>query len=149
MQVVLRTYEPVRELREEVRESLPVRQVLDSIARSHKWPTYEDWLQLGRDTARIELSLERIRQQAQVSREEPWALHQLAISVRDRWLSWRRDEAYRAWCKAESQNSADSNSPPSSLEAVYSEFGIDDLQAEWNTIIDGLRWLTAHTKATM
>ena len=92
VQVVLHTYETVRALREQLRDSLPVRRLLDPIARVHKWPAYNDWFNLGRDVARLELATERILQQARVSRDEPWSLHHFAITLRDRWVSWRREE---------------------------------------------------------
>lgn len=149
-QVVIRIHEPVRALREQLRDSLPIRQSLDSVARSNKWPTHENWYDLGRDVARIELATERILQQARVSRDEPWALHQLAITIRNRWVSWRREEAYRTWKQRSPHRDGEDNEPvKDDLEEILGEFGIAELEADWSRIIDGLRWLTAHTKATL
>ena len=149
-QVVIRIHEPVRALRERLCESLPIRKALDPVARSNKWPTYENWYDLGRDVARIELATERILQQARVSRDEPWALHQLAITIRNRWVSWRREEAYRAWKQRSPHRDGEDNEPvQDDLGEILGEFGIAELEADWSRIIDGLRWLTAHTKATL
>ena len=149
-QVVIRIHEPVRALREWLCESLPIRKALDPVARSNKWPTYENWYDLGRDVARIELATERILQQARVSRDEPWALHQLAITVRDRWMSWRREEAHRTWQqRSQHKNNEDSEPVGHDLDDILINFGIPELEANWNHVIDGLRWLTAHTKATL
>ena len=149
-QVVIRIHKPVRALREQLRESLPIRQSLDSVARSNKWPTYENWYDLGRDVARIELATERILQQARVSRDEPWALHQLAITIRNRWVSWRREEGYRTWKQRSPHRDGEDNKPvKDDLGEILGEFGIAELEADWSRIIHGLRWLTAHTKATL
>ena len=149
-QVVIRIHEPVRALRERLCESLPIREVMDGFARSKKWPTYEDWYSLARDVARIELATERMLQQARVSRDEPWTLHQLAITVRNRWVSWRREEAYRTWEKQSPQRSdGESELPEHDLDEFLTDFGIPELEAHWNHVIEGLRWLTAHTKATL
>ena len=88
--VVLRIHEPLRALREDMRDSLVIRRSLDSYARAHNEPTYEDWFNLGRDIVRLEMAIERILQQAHISRDEPWVLYQLAIKSRDQWVSWRR-----------------------------------------------------------
>ena len=150
VEVVLRTHEPVRALKERLRDSLPIRRLMDSVARSHKWPTYEDWWNLGRDVVRLELAIERILQQARISRDEPWALHQLAITVRDRWVSWRREEAYRAWKqRSQQKNNEDSEPAGNDLDDILTDFGIPELEANWNHVIEGLRWLTAHTRATL
>ena len=52
-QVVIRIHEPVRTMREQLGESLPIRRLMDPVARSHNWPTYDDWWNLGRDVVRI------------------------------------------------------------------------------------------------
>jgi hypothetical protein len=145
---VLGIYDPARCLREQLRDSLPIREMLDAVARANKWPTYDDWLDLARDVARLELAAERILQQARVSRDEPWTLHQLAITVRDRWVSWRRDEAYRAWEKQHaSKKDGEHNEPTGDdMADVLESFGIPELESTWNRVIDGLRWLTAHTR---
>ena len=149
-QVVIRTHASVRGLRERLGESLPIRRLMDSVARSHNWPTYDDWWNLGRDVVRLELATERILQQARVSRDEPWTLHQLAITVRNQWLSWRRAEAYRAW-KQRSQQKSNEDSEPAGhdLDEFLIDFGVPELEANWNHVIEGLRWLTAHTRATL
>jgi len=147
---VIRIHEPVRALREQLCESLPIRQLMDPLARSNKWPTYDDWFNLARDVARIELATERILQQARVSRDEPWALHQLAITARSRWLSWRREEACRAWKKRAPQRDGQDDEPTrNDLDDILTDFGVPELEANWNQVIEGLRWLTAHTRATL
>ncbi|MGB4067395.1 MAG: hypothetical protein WBK08_05125 [Nitrospira sp.] len=148
--VVLRVHEHVRVLREQLRDSLPIRRSSDSYDRAHNWPTYEDWFDLGRDIVCLELASERILQQARVSRNEPWALYQLAIKSRDQWVLWRREEAYRTWKQGSSQrDSEDEESKGNDLDEVLTGFGISELEANWNRVIGGLRWLTAHTRATL
>lgn len=150
VEVVLHIHEPVRALREQLRDSLPIRRLSDSYARANKWPTYDDWFSLGRDVVRLELATERIMQQAHVSRDEPWALHQLAITVRDRWVSWRREEACRAWKQCSSQRGgADEEPTGNDLEDILADFGIPKLESDWNRVVKGLRWLTAHTRPTL
>lgn len=147
---VIRIHEPVRALREQLVDSLPIRQLMDAVARSQKWPTYEDWYALGRDVVHIELATERMLQQARVSRDEPWTLHQLAITIRNRWVSWRREEACRAWKKRPKQNDGRDEDPTGDdLADILTDFGIPELEANWNHVIEGLRWLTAHTRATL
>lgn len=147
---VLRALVPARSLREQMRDSLLIRLSMDSYARAHNWPTYEDWFSLGRQVARLELAIERIMQQAYVSRDEPWTLHQLAITVRDQWVSWRREEAYRAWTQRAPHKDGQNNEPTENdLDEVLTDFGIPQLEADWNRVIGGLRWLTAHTRATL
>jgi hypothetical protein len=148
--VVLRIHDYARVLREQLRDSLPIRRSSDPYDRAHNWPTYEDWFNLGRQIVRLELATERIMQQAHVSRDEPWALHQLAITVRDQWVSWRREEAYRTWKQGSSQRSgADEEPRGNDLDEVLIDFGLPELEADWNRVIGGLRWLTAHTRATL
>ena len=102
-EVVIGIHEPVRTFREQLRDALLIRRLSDSAARAHKYPTYGDWYDMAMDVARLELATERILQQARVSRDEPWVLHQLAITVRDRWVLWRREEAVRYWKQRASQ----------------------------------------------
>ena len=125
---VIRIHEPVRALREQLVESLPIRQLMDAVARSQKWPTFDDWYALGRDVAHIELATERMLQQTRVSRDEPWTLHQLAPTQND-----GRDEGPTG----------------DDLADILTDFGIPELEAAWNQVIEGLRWLTAHTRATL
>ena len=81
---------------------------------------------------------------------ESFALHQLAISVRDQWVSWRREEAYQAWKQRSSEKHSKDDEPRGNdLEDVLEEFGIPVLHDNWNKIVAGLRWLTAHTRATL
>ncbi|MDN5941574.1 MAG: hypothetical protein L0H94_06810 [Nitrospira sp.] len=147
--VVLRTYEIVRARREHLRDSLPIRRLSDAVARANKEASFEDWFNLARDIARLELACERILQQARVSRDEPWALHQLAISIRDRWISWRRQEAYVAWKQRASQRDRDDEPTRNDLEDLQEDFGLPELENDWNRVIEGLRWLTAHTRPTL
>lgn len=149
-ETALRIYEPVRALREDLRDSLSIRRLSDPVARANGWPTYDDWHNLGRDVVRLELAIERILQQAHVSRDEPWTLHQLAILIRDRWLSWRREEAYRTWKQHAARRDGGEQEPTiKDLDEVYLDFGIQNLEAAWTNVIERLRWLTAHTKATL
>jgi hypothetical protein len=149
VEVVLHIYESVRALRERLRDSLPIREWMDSVGWTKGKPNYDDWLNLGKEVARIELATERILQQARISRDEPWALYQLAISVKDRWVSWRREEAYCTWEKRSTpKNGEDEESMGNDLDKVMTDFGIPELEANWNDVIEKLRWLTAHTRAT-
>ena len=127
---VIRIHEPVRALREQLVESLPIRQLMDAVARSQKWPTFDDWYALGRDVAHIELATERMLQQTRVSRDEPWTLHQLAITIRNRWVSWRREEAVRTWKKRPTQNDGRDEGPTGDdLADILTDFGIPELEA--------------------
>lgn len=150
VEMVLRIYEPARALREQIRASLPVRLSFDSVARANNWPTYDDWLKLGRDVVHLELATEEILQRAFVSRDQPWALYQLAIQTRDRWVSWRREEVHRTWKQRNTQRAdVDERSTGNELEDILTDFGIPELEANWSRVIGGLRWLTSHTKATL
>ena len=147
VEVVLRIYEAVHARRERLRDSLPIRLVSNSPARA---PTYDDWYSLGRNLVRLELACERILQQAFVSRDEPWALYQLAIQTRDRWVLWRREEAQGAW-KQRCVERVDADKPQTRIdfEDICADFGIPELEDDWNRVIEGLRWLIAHTRATL
>jgi hypothetical protein len=125
-----------------VLEQLDVRRLMDGVARERKWPTYDDWYELGNDVYRLKLSLETIVTQARVSRDEPWALYKLALTIRERWVRWRREEAERCWQKQIGESQQD-------FEDVLRDFGVPDLEVAWSRIIEGLRWLTSHTKATL
>ena len=35
------------------------------------------------------------------------------------------------------------------MEDILTDFGIPELEADWNHVIEGLRWLTAHSRATL
>lgn len=149
VETALRIYEAVRAMREDVLDSLPIRELLNSADHTNNPPTFADWYQLGRDVVSLERAIERIVQQAHVSRDEPWALLQLALTIRTRWLAWRREDAHCAWRKQFPQEDTEANVVKGkTLEEVWSDFGLPNLQAEWNDIIERLRWLTAHTKAT-
>lgn len=148
--VVLRLHEQLRALLDQLRDSLPIRRSSDSYDRAHNYPTYEDWFELGRNIVRLKMAIERILQQAHISRDEAWALYQLAISVRDQSVSWRRDEAVHTWKQHASEKQGEGNEPKvSDLEEVLLDFGIPELENDWNCVIGGLRWLTAHTRATL
>jgi hypothetical protein len=148
--VVLRLHEQLGALLDQLRESLPIRRASDSYARSANWPTYEDWFNLGRNIVRLKMAIERVIQQGHVSRHEPWTLHQLAISVRDQWVSWRREEAYLVWKQRASQKHGQDDEPTGNdLEDILADFGIPELEADWDRLIGRLRWLTAHTRATL
>jgi hypothetical protein len=140
--VVLRAHEEVRALRQDLVDSLPIRQLSDPIARMNHWPSYEDWYQLAKDVACLEVVTDRIVTQARVSRDEPWNLYKLAVAVRERWVSWRREEAHRSWQKKEEATEEE-------LDDILVMFGVPELDASWSRVIDGFRWLTSHTKATL
>ena len=123
-------------------ESLILRKVSDSYARSRNWPTYEDWCKVTMDIYRLKLSVEKIVKQARVSRDLPWELYQRALSIRERWARWRREEAYRCW-----EQQSEESRPE--FEEVLRDSGIPELEASWSRIVAGLRWLTSHTKATL
>ena len=150
VEMVLRIYEPLRTLREQIRDSLPIRQSFDAIARANKWPSFDDWLAVGKDVVHLELATEEILQRAFVSRDQPWNLFLLAIRTRDRWISWRREEAHRAWkqqCREKA--GADKHPQVNDFEDIRTDFGIPELERTWNRVIQVLRWLTAHTRATL
>jgi len=64
-------------------------------------------------------------------------------------LRFRREEAYRAWKKRSSQRGgADDEPTGDDLEDILADFGIPELERDWNRVIEGLRWLTAHTRPT-
>jgi hypothetical protein len=148
--VVLRLHEQLRALLDQLRDSLPIRRSSDSYDRAHNCPTYEDWFELGRNIVRLKMAIERVIQQGHVSRHEPWTLHQLAITVRDQWVSWRREEAYLVWKqRSPRKDGADEEPTGNELEDILIDFGIPELEADWNRVIGGLRWLTAHTRATL
>jgi hypothetical protein len=121
---------------------LPIRNLMDSVARERKWPTFDEWRMLAVDVCHLKRSMEEIITEAYVSRDEPWELYKLALTIKDRWVSWRRAEAYRAWQKQDNESQL-------KFEDVLDEFGVPELEASWSQIIDGLRWLTSHTKATL
>lgn len=149
VEVVLHIYESVRALREKLGDSLPIREWMDSVGWTKGKPNYDDWLSLGKDVVRIELATERILQQARISRDEPWALYQLAISVKDRWILWRRNEAHEKFVKdAVGNNDENQEMMANEEEKIMREFGIPHLESDWNNVIEKLRWLTAHTRAT-
>ncbi len=101
------------------------------------------------DVVRLELATEQILQRAYVSREEPWVLYQLAIKTRNRWVSWRHAEAHGAWKQRSSQGAGAVERPTEDLKDILADFGIPELEASWSRAIRGLRWLTAHTRATL
>lgn len=149
--VMLLVHEQLRALLDQLRESLPIRRLSDSnYDRERSWPTYQDWFELGRNVVRLKMAIERVIQQGHVSRHEPWILYQLAIKCRDQSVSWRRDEAVHTWKQRASEKQGEGNEPKvSDLEEVLLDFGVPQLEAEWDNVIRGLRWLTAHTRATL
>jgi hypothetical protein len=148
--VLLRLHERLRSLLDQLRESLPIRRCDDAYARAHNLPTHDQWFDLGRNIVRLKMAIERIVQLAHVSRDQPFILHQLGIKSRDQWVSWRREEAYQAWKQRSSEKYGEDDEPRGDdLEDVLEEFGIPELQNNWNQVVAGLRWLTSHTKATL
>src|SRR5262249_292147 len=123
-------------------KDLHIEKMRDSVARERKWHTYDEWYDLENDVLRLKLSLEKIVKKARVSRDELWELYQLALSIQKRWVKWRREEAQRCWGKQSEESRQD-------FEEVLIAFGIPELEESWSRIIEGLRWLTSHTRATL
>ena len=69
VEVILRTHEALQVLHNQIRDALPIRQSLDCIARTNKWPTYDHWFDLGRNIVRLKMATEHIIQIAYVSRD--------------------------------------------------------------------------------
>jgi hypothetical protein len=137
-------------LLEQLVESLHVRLLFDSVARQNGWPTYEDWYGVARQVAQLKLAIDRILQQAHVSRDEPYTLYQLAIKLRNTWVSWRREEAYQTYEKDKADaDRAKKELPADHLSETLQNFGVAELGESWNEVISGLRWLTANTKSTL
>jgi hypothetical protein len=142
VEVIMQLIEGIDIQLTDLAEQLDIRKVMDSVARERKWTTYDKWERLTLDVYQLKSSLEEIVRQAYVSRDEPLELYQLAISIKKRWVYWRREEAYRSWQKQPEEAQQD-------FDVVLEHFGVPELEASWSRIIDGLRWLTSHTKATL
>ncbi|HXF92465.1 MAG TPA: hypothetical protein VNK46_06890 [Nitrospiraceae bacterium] len=141
VETVLRVSETLRSLQQDLVESLPIRRLFDPVAVQRRQPSYAEWYDLAQDLVTIERALDRIITQARVSREEPWELYKLALTVNDRWVSWRRAEARSYWQR-------EGEALGQALEEVLAEFGVPDLEHRLTRVIEGLRWLTSHTRAT-
>jgi hypothetical protein len=141
-EVAMKIHTDLSAMEQDIIEDLPVRRLFDSIAHEKGWPTLEDWGRLAGDVRFLKRSIEQIVTQARISRDEPWELYKLALSIKERWVSWRRDEAYRTWEKEPEERRGE-------FEDKLVQFGVPELEACWDRIIDGLRWLTSHTKATL
>lgn len=141
VETVLALHEDLREMRQDVVESLLIRRLLATAPKPEGAPEYGDWYELAKDVLHLEQVTDRIVTQARVTRLEPWALHKLALSVRERWVSWRRAEAFRSWEKKNEGTEKD-------LDDSLVQFGVPQLEASWNRVIERFRWLTSHTKAT-
>ncbi len=141
VEIVLRANEALRSLRQDLVESLPIRQLFNPVAVQKGQPSYAEWYDLAQDLVSIEQTLDRIVTQARVSREDPWTLYKLALAVRDRWVSWRRAEARSYWQR-------EGEALGKTLDDVLDEFGVPDLEQRLTRVIEGLRWLTSHTRAT-
>ena len=64
-------------------------------------------------------------------------------------VRFRREEAYGAWKQRSLQRGgADEEPTGNDLEDLLADFGIPELESDWNRVIEGLRWLTAHTRPT-
>jgi hypothetical protein len=142
VEMLLRLIEEVAEQETISIEHAFVGKLRDPIARERKWPTFDDWYGLVTDVQRLRSSLEHIVRQAHVSRDQAWELYQLALTIKERWVSWRRAEAQRFWQKQPEDSQQD-------FKEVLDDFGVPELEASWSRIIEGLRWLTSHTKATL
>lgn len=142
VEMVLRTSEDFRALRQDLVESLPIRRLCDPVAVAKGLASYEEWEDLTKDVVTLERATDRIVTQARVSRDEPWSLYKLALAVRDRWLSWRRTEAHSYWQR-------EGEASGKSLDDVLDEFGVADLEQRLTRVIEGLRWLTSHTRAIL
>ena len=132
VETVLRLVEEAQMQLDSIDEGLPIERLRDPVSRERKWPTFDDWYALRKDVQHLTSSLEHIVTQAYVSRDQAWKLYQLALTIRKRWVSWRRAEAQRFWEKQPDECPE--------LEDVYEVFGIWELEASWSRIIDGLRW---------
>lgn len=142
VEAVLRLHEDIRTLRQDLVESLPIRRLLCTGPRREGTPEYDDWYQLAKDVLNLEQATDKIVTQARVTRDEPWTLYKLALSVKERWVKWRRDEAFHAWEKK-------GKSTEEQLDEIMVEFGVPKLEASWDRVIERFRWLTSHTKATL
>jgi hypothetical protein len=142
VEVTIQTHERIDTHLNDIRSQLEIEKLRDPISRQHKWPTHDDWYTLAKDVCRLKLSVEKIITQARVSRDEPWELYQLALSIRERWVRWRREEAHRTWEEQSEESKKE-------FDDVLLDFGVPELEESWSRIIAGLRWLTSHTKATL
>ena len=62
----------------------------------------------------------------------------------------RREEASRVWKLCASQRHGQDDEPKGNdLDEGLTDDGIPELEADWNRVIGGLRWWTAHTRATL
>lgn len=139
---VLCLHEELRALRRDLVEALLIRRLLASAPKREEAPEYQDWYELARDVLHLEQATDRIVTQARVTRDEPWSLHKLALSGRERWVSWRREEAFHLWQKIDEGTEQE-------LDEIMVEFGVPELEASWTRVIERFRWLTSHTKATL
>lgn len=148
--VVLCLHEQLQALRLDLVHDLPIRRLMATGSQPEGSPYYEDWYELARDVVHLEQATDRIVTQARVTRDDPWTLHKLALSTRERSVSWRRAEAYCAWQQRSSQRNGQDDEPRGNdLDEILMDFGIPDLEASWARVIERFRWLTSHAKATL
>ena len=148
--MVLCLHEELQALRLDLVHTLPIRRLMATGPQPEGSPDYQDWYELARDVVHLEQATDRIVTQARVTRDDPWTLHKLALSARQRWVSWRREEAYRTWKQRASQRHGEDHEPTGNdLDEVLTDFGVPDLEASWTQVIERFRWLTSHTKATL
>ncbi len=150
VETVLCLYEELRVQRQKIIESLPIRRLLATAQQWDSSPSYEDWYGLAKEILHLEQGTDCIVTQARISRDEPWTLHKLALSIRERWVFWRREEALRMYeSEQKAAKRAGKHLKPDRLDEIIADFRVLELEASWGRIIDGLRWLTIHTKATL
>ena len=150
VETVLCLHEALRGQRQRLVDTLPIRRLMATVRQWEGSPSYEDWYELAKEVLHLELATDRIVTRARVSRDEPWSLHKLALSVRERWLSWRREEASRMYeQELKAAERARTKLEPDRLDEILADFKVPELEASWSRILDWLRWLTTHTKARL
>ncbi len=140
--MVLCLHEELQVLRQNAVNALPIRRLMATAPRPEGSPDFIDWYELAKDVLHLEQATDRIVTQARVTRHDPWTLHKRALSARERWVLWRRKEAYYSWQKDREATGED-------LEDRLANFGVPELEASWTRVIERFRWLTAHTRATL
>ena len=148
--IVLCLHEELQAQRLDLVHELPIRRLMATGPQPEGSPDYEDWYELAKDVVHLEQATDRIVTQARITRDDPWELHKLALTIRERWVSWRRAEVYTAWKqRSPRKDGAEEQPTRNELEDIRTDFGIPELEASWNHVIERFRWLTSHTKATL
>jgi hypothetical protein len=140
--MVLCLHEELQALRLDLVHALPIRRLMATGPQPEGSPDYADWYELAKDVLHLEQATDRIVTQARITRDDPWTLHKVALSARDRSVSWRREEAFYSW-------QMNGEAIGKDLEDMLTKFGVPELEASWTRVIERFRWLTSHTKATL